>query len=374
MQGKQAHTGKNRWRASSWAKFSHRADRLVFNWEVRESLYRHLSAQVSNGHAVEEALEKFRARLKRRKRITSDKIIGDVTRRMRDGSTLAAALEPWIPTDELSIVSSGELAGRLPPALELLIESKRRVMAVQQALRSAVTTPAIYLAALYAFIWAIGRYVVPNLSGILPYERTDGLVRLLFDLGHLVSTPWAVLPIILMVATVLVLLYALPRWTGRYRIFAERFALFAYYRDVAGYTWLMGFTALLAAGMTDVAILKFQEQHATPWLQERLKALWWRMDNGASLSDALLAAGRGRTPPFGFPNPDVVDDIASLAGFSDFPERITKVASHWANDLQLEMTVMARRVGIYSEIAIYGVIGVLVIAINAMSSQLSRIG
>jgi hypothetical protein len=71
-------------------------DRLAFSWPVREALFRHMSAQVGNGVAVEVALDTFRARLQRRKKVSSDKIVADIARRMRDGSTLASALAIWI--------------------------------------------------------------------------------------------------------------------------------------------------------------------------------------------------------------------------------------------------------------------------------------
>ena len=41
-------------------------DRMAFAWPVRESLYRHMSAQVGNGITVEVALDTFRVRLQRR--------------------------------------------------------------------------------------------------------------------------------------------------------------------------------------------------------------------------------------------------------------------------------------------------------------------
>jgi hypothetical protein len=75
-------------------------------------------------------------------------------------------------------------------------------------------------------------------------------------------------------------------------------------------------------------------------------------------------------PPFGFPNPDIVDDIASLAGFSDFPVRIKKVASTWAADLEEDMKEKANRFGFYAEAVMYGVITLLIVAVNAMSNQM----
>jgi hypothetical protein len=347
------------------------ADLIAFGWPVREALYRHLSAQVGNGVTVETALDTFRLRLKRRKKVSSDKIIGDVARRMRDGATLATALGRWVPQDEASVISSGELSGNLPRSLDLVIEAKRRLARVNKALKTSMVSPAIYLVIVYGMVWVIGRFVTPGLQQALPKDKAQGLVAGLYAAGDFANSLWALIPPLVVVAMIVVVTRSLPKWIGRKRLAAENFFPYSFYRDIQGYTWLMSFSALLRAGMADVEILKRQTKEATPWLKERLHALWWRMDNGASLSAALLAKGRNGMPSFGFPNPDIVDDIDSMAGFADFPERIAVVAVQWADELEMTTLARAKAFGFWMEIAMYGVMGLLMVAINSMSTQMS---
>lgn len=360
-------------RASLASRITVAGDRMAFAWRVRQALYRHLSAQVGNSIPVEVALEKFRARLQRRKKTSADKIVEDVTRRMRDGSTLADALAKWIPQDEVSVINSGELSGNLPRSLDLVVESKQRVARVNGAMKTAMVSPAIYSVAIYGMLWAIGRYVVPGLQQALPKERAQGLVYGLYVSGDLANSLWALIPPTLLAFFIGLVVYSLPRWKGRWRIAAEDFFPYSFYRDIQGYTWLMGFAALLRAGMADVEILKRQSEQATPWLRERLRALWWRMDNGASLPAALMTKGKNGMQPFGFPNPDIVDDIASMAGFSDFSERISVVAVQWAAELESSTLARAKSFGFAMEIAMYAVMGLLMIAINSMSTQMGTV-
>lgn len=370
-------TGKRASRRKSggtwWTAIIRYGDTLAFSWAVRHGLYRHLTAQVGNTVPVETALDSYRLRLKRRKRVSSEKVIGDISRRMRDGSTLAAALAKWAPADEVAIINSGEMSGDLANSLELLIESKRRVAAVQKAVKSAMTRPIIYVIAIYAFIWALGRFVIPDLQAALPSARATGMVAWMYKAGDLANSWLSVIPPLAVSAAVYFTMASLPRWTGRYRVLAERYFPYSFYRDIQGYAWLMGFTALLRAGMPDVAVLQTQMEHSTPWLRERLHALWWRMDDGASLSVALASKGKRGMPAFGFPNPDIVDDISSMAGFSDFPERITKVAGIWASELEEAMKEKAERFGLLAELVMYGVIVLLLFAVNEMSTQLGSI-
>lgn len=354
------------------AKLTAAGDRMAFSWPVRESLYQHMSAQVGNGIPVEIALDTFRARLQRRKKISSDKIVGDIARRMRDGSTFANALSIWVPQDEVSIISSGELSGNLSGSLDLVIEAKRRIERVNSAIKSSMVTPIIYCVAIYGMLWGIGRYVTPGLQQALPIEKAQGLVYGLYVCGDFANSFGAIFPPIFIVLIIIFIIKSLPIWTGKKRISAEKVFPYSFYRDIQGYTWLMSFSALLRAGMADVEILKRQMKGSSPWLKERLHSIWWRMDNGSSLPVALLATGKNGMPAFGFPNPDIVDDIASMAEFSDFSERIAILAVQWAEAIELSTLARAKSFGFAVEMFIFGIMGLLMVAINMMSTQLGN--
>lgn len=347
-------------------------DKAAFKWEVRQGLYRHIAAQVGNSVSIEIALETFRARLQRRKRVSSDKIVATVIRKMKDGSKLSDALSPYLPPDETIVISSGEQSGNLPSALNLLVESKRRVQRVRNAFKSAMFAPVVYVILMYVVLYILGSNVIPGLQVAYPKERATGLIYYLYVAGEFANSYWAFLPPLLGLILVLIINWSLPRWTGKARIKAEGVFPYSFYRDIQGYTWLMSFTALLRAGMTDTSILLFQSSLATPWLKERVTTFWKRMDNGAGLSTALLSKGKKGMPAFGFPNPDIVDDISSLADFQDFPEKITLLANEWANDMEEDILNKAKRWGFYAELIMYIAMGLLMVAINDFSTQLSN--
>ncbi len=353
--------------------FSDHIDRMAFNWKVRESLYKHLSAQVGNGISIEKALETFRARLVRNKKMTSDKIVGDIVRKMRDGSTFANALTRWVPQDEIILISSGEVSGNLPKSLELVVEAQNRLFHVNGAIKSAFTSPLIMIVVTYGSLWFIGKYVTPGLQQALPKEKATGMTHWLYVISDLANSYWALLPPVIFIATIVVILKSLPKWTGKNRIYAENFFPYSFYRDNQGYKWLMGFSALLRAGMSDVEILKRQIALANPWLKERLHAVWQRMENGHLLQNALLLKGNNGLPPFGFPNPDIVDDIASIADFPDFPEKAVTLATQWAISIEDSTLKGAARFGFWMEMVMYAVMALLMVAINEMSTQLANI-
>lgn len=347
-------------------------DRMAFGWKTRAAMYRHLSTQMGNDIAAIPALEMFQARLQRRKKRDSAKVVGDMVRRMKDGKNLSDAMSVWIPQDEAMIIASGEMSGDPAQSFDLILEAKERVAKVKRALTSSMVTPVIYMIALLGMLWGIGAFVVPGLQAALPASKAHGLIGGLYVASAFATSWWAVLPLVLAVALITATVWSLPRWTGAGRVIAERFFPWSFYRDIQGYTWLLGFSALLRAGMSDVEILNRQAKQANPWLKERLVIVRRQMENGASLPAALYGAKFGGHPA-GFPNPDMIDDIASMAGFKDFAERIGKVAVQWADELEWSTTAKAKAFGLGVEIAMYVAMGLLMVSINSLSTQMGSV-
>lgn len=343
------------------------------SWLIREKLYRHLSTQITNGVPTDIAFVSFRKRLRRAHQIKACAMIAEVEHRMQDGATMAEALKPWIPLDEYGVVGAGELSGGLPRSLDLIIESRRRMTRVYMAFNTALVNPAIYAALTFGMLWVIGKFVTPELENSLPKSKAHGMVYTLYATGDFVTSWWVLIPLLAGIVIIVAYVWSLPQWTGKYRITAERLFPYAFYRDMQGYLWLMGFAQLLCAGLPDTAILERQKNQGSPWLRERLWAYWFRMSNGANLPDALLERGKYGLPAFGFPNPDIVDDIESLAGFPDFPEKITVLAMQWAHELEEKTLMAAKSFGRAMEMLMYGLMGLLMVAINELSSQLSRV-
>jgi type II secretory pathway component PulF len=339
-------------------------DRLAFGWTVRERMYRHLSIQVANDVTWVVALETFRARLLRRRSRRAAEVVADVLRAIKNGRSLAVSLGRWVPADEAMMVASGEQGGNLPAVLAAVINAKSKVVRVRRTVLAAATTPMLYLCALYGLVWAIGEFFLPVIEESIPRGRITGIGASLYVLGDFATSPLAgVIPLIF-VGIGLLITWSLPRWTGRGRVYAEMVFPYSFARDINGYLWLLSFSTLLSAGQPDVRILGEQAKRGTPWLRERVVAIRRRMENGASLPQALYAVG------FSFPNPDLIDDIATMAPFRDFPKRIAKIADEWADEFEWRTTRNVKAVGLVFDILMYGLIGYVLVAINSMSGQI----
>ena len=124
---------------------------------------------------------------------------------------------------------------------------------------------------------------------------------------------------------------------------------------------------MLRAGIPAVPILDEQLKAAPKYLKQRLTNIRRRMLNGEELGNALIQSG------YGFPNPDLIDDIYSSAGFKDFPARIMKRANQWADDMERETKDKMTKLGATFNVIVYGVIAFVLFAINSMSTQMGNI-
>ena len=91
------------------------------------------------------------------------------------------------------------------------------------------------------------------------------------------------------------------------------------------------------------------------------------MLNGQGLAPALETAG------FGFPNPELIDDIGSMSDFDDFPERIMRRAVQWADELEWTTKARVRALGFAFDIAMYALMLIVLLGINSLSVQIGNV-
>lgn len=347
-----------------YKKFGHFLSRLAFNWPMRAALYRHLSIQIKNDIDQVTALETFKKRLVRNKKKSCILVVNDIIHRIRNGIQLSAALRLWVPNDEAFTIAGAEMAGQIEKSFELLLDSKSRIEAVKQSMFSAFTTPLIYLCAIYGMLWAIGTFFLPHIRQVVPTKNIHGLGALLFDVGDFATSLWMIIPLIITFLICGWIAWALPNWTASYRKDIEKFFPFSFYRDLHGYVWVLTFASMLQAGISDTHILRDQSSLASPWLRQRLTALQRRMMNGEDIAYALEKIG------FNFPNPDMIDDIASMSGFEDFPERLQKRTVDWVDEMEINVKSKVKQVGFFFNILMYSLILLLLLGINSLSVQM----
>lgn len=350
--------------------FSGWVNRQFFGWKTREAVYENLATKLMNNQTDIAALERYRDMMLSRNRKTRAAIINDILRRARQSGTgLSVAFAPWIPKEEQKILEGGQRAGNIPKALETIIQLNEQKAEMQSKLKSAVSQPAFYVLVIYAFLLFIGIYITPEFSKFLP--NPTGIASLLYAEGRFVDSWQAFIPPVIALTLTGLFIWSLPRWTGPYRAKLDQHLPYSFFKETRGYIWLTSFVAMLESGIPDVEIIRQQIKDADPWMKERLRYVINELGSeGVTLPVALRNASVRRVK-FEFPNSDLIDDIDGSYGYEDSSERIQKIMRRWSYRFDKKMSKRIKMFGYSTQMAVYFIMGFLLIALNALTIQLS---
>lgn len=354
--------------------------KIAFRKSIRVPFYRHLIAQTSNDVQIKEAITSYRPRLERKKLKDTVRILDMVITSMENGLTLDAALKPWVPITEYGVLVSGVAANALAESLSQMLATQERARAIVTQIRVSFSIPAGNLAVAFAFMYFIGRSILPMFESLVPPSKADSTVRGLYDLGAF-AIGWG-LPatVVAIIASVALVIWSFPRWTGTSRVLAEKVFPWSYYRDMQGFLWLTNYASLLSSGTKELSAIGTQLTAATPWLSERLRAIRSKMQDGLLLPSALKSASPADTEgwlklnshqTFEFPSMDMIDDIESLHGFENFPQRIQKAADQWSVQIAERTALMTKIMGLFANLLTYGLIIYIIYASNDLQLALS---
>lgn len=344
------------------------------DWKMREAFYQHICDQVGNDIALDTALKNFRARLIRNKKHAQARVVLLIIQKLQNGRKFSESLEGLVGSDELDIIGAGELGGKLPFALSLILEQHARATRLKQTLRQGLSSTLGHLLITCGVLWYLASAVIPQLESAVPASNARGLVHALYVVSGFVNSLWILLVPTFLFGAVFVFLWTLPRWTGRNRLIAEQYFPYSYYRDLVGYQWLMIFTTLLTSGIPDVSILQMQSKGASPYLRERLSLLYHRLRSGGmSLAEALIAPVGHSNQAMNFPSPDINESIIALYGFSNFPERITKLVTTWAQQIETRTLNLAKSISTFFEFAMMFGMALLILAVQDLANQVGTI-
>lgn len=252
------------------------------------------------------------------------------------GESLADALDGWVSPAERLLISSGEESGRLIDSLRHIGTMSLRGSEMRDAILRACLYPIFLLIGIVVLFWIMDFVLVQRIAvlGLAP-----AIAALSGFAAACAAVKAATLPSAAGVLASLALFhYALPNWTGRTRILADRIIPFSIYRMWNGAGFLVSLAALLRSGMALSRALFIIEQNATPWLRQRVFSARGQVLAGANLGEALLARG------FGFPDSSIGRDLLVSGDRVDLPEYLERITQRWMTE-QVRKLERAAQVG-----------------------------
>ncbi|MBO1326271.1 hypothetical protein K2X14_14225 [Acetobacter sp. TBRC 12305] len=314
------------------SKFSQWIDRNVgFSQRTRLKVYAKLAVKIEQGEPIERTLLREAARRAKRRQPATARVLRQIEERIRaEALALPFAIRPFVPADEFLMLRAGDQASDLPGALRRICDTKERTQRIMAAVRKISGAPLGYIAINIGFIAYLAAKVFPSLQTLSEQNHTQSVsLRTMILISHYATVPVAILGLVLLVLMIALVIYSLPRLTGRARLYLEYLPPWSTYRDVQAYLWITGFISYLMIGTPDTEALKIQMYEASPWLRERLSKFESLMiRESLPLPAAMEEAG------FRFPSADIIDDIdESWGGEADY-ERILSLSKSWIVDIE----------------------------------------
>lgn len=348
----------NRW----WAK-------LQFDEGKRLRLYRKIAKMLSNGLPMLRILDDLQQRASHRGTRPNEPlaiILDDCRRAVQNGNLLSEGLEGWVPRSEQLIIMAGEQAGQLDKtllAVTNVVQASRRIKSV---VMSGVSYPVVIFSLVIVYVYLFGTRVIPEFARIVDPTQWKGSAKSLHVMSVFVQS-WMLLVVFVLVALVVAVLVAMPRWRGNVRAFIDRFAPFSIYRLIVGSGFLMAFSALQTAGITVEKSLIRLSMMSSPWLRERLDGALLGVRSGLNCGEALRNAG------YGFPSEEVIDDLCIYAEHRGFAEALKLLADEWLEEGIEQIALQMKLLNAFSIITLAIVIGWLVTGFFGIQQEIAAV-
>lgn len=345
--------------------FSRWLDRWAFRAGVRRRIWKRLAAQIRHGMPLDQAL-----RLQRDRATAKHAPIGRVITEIYDsidrGHPLRIALEPFVPVNEVLLISSGQKAGNLPEGFIMATEIIDAVEKLRRAVIRATAMPLLLFFLTLMLLVAVALYMIPEFSLLTDTKKWQGSARTIYIISNFIASPWGALTISLLAMAPFGLFFSFPRWTGSLRARLDQYPPFSIYRLIVGSVWMFSVATFMRAGMPIRDILdSMLTGRLSPWLRERVTAISDIYDTGKNLGESMQLAGCG------FPDRELIDDLLVYATLPEFDEHLYGMSKDWLKDGVETVEEQAMFINVACTIFIILLVSAVVIAMNPMQQELT---
>lgn len=337
-----------------------------FNAKARMRVFSKLSRYLGNGVPVSFALSelyKFTTEDGKKKNKSDAVVILNWMNSIRNGSSLSDAMEGWVPVDELSIISAGEISGNVSQALDDIIYINETKKKVKGAL-AGIIYPVVLVLTTCLYLHIFGTQVVPAFAGILPVEEWQGAGRLMYHLAYFVQN-YLIYTMLSFIMLFIVIIFTFSRWTGNIRKKFDMMPPWSIYKTVFGCGFLLSLSSLMQSGVPAPEAIRIIMKTANPWYKERLMAIRFRLLNGdVNLGEALNSCG------YNFPSKQMIMDLRSYAALGGFDEMLNKLSIQWQDD---SVAFISKQMSVFKNAAIVMMGGVFMWIVTGMFSLQQQI-
>ncbi|MDB5798431.1 MAG: Type secretion system protein [Paucimonas sp.] len=244
---------------------------------------------------------------------------------LRNGLRLSSAIEGWASPEEVMLISAGEESGRMALAMQSTIKLMEAKRAILSAVFAGLAYPVVLMLLAFAVTYLFGFKIVPSFTQAVHSDDWTGLARALMVISSFAQHYlWMVAVVV--AALVVAFFATLSRFDGPTRVMLDRYPPYSVYRILQGSTWLIAVSALVGAGMRVELALQQLSRHGSSWLANRIEEALAEMRCGLNMGEALNRTG------YGFPDPEIIDDLCVYSSLSGFEAALKHMADEWLHE------------------------------------------
>lgn len=332
----------------------------------RRRLWQKLMKMMGNDVQMLQAIDEIRERrIENGGRGSPETVaLGAWGKSLRNGMRLSAAIDGWASSEEIMLISAGENSGRLPQAMDSTVRLMEAKRAILGAVMAGLAYPLVLVIMGFAVTYLFGFKIVPAFASVARGDEWTGLARVMMSIASFAQN-WLWAAIAVAFVFICAFFYSLPRLEGPLRITLDRFAPYNVYRILQGSTWLIALSSLVGAGMRIETALEQLARNGSDWLANRLEAALTEMRGGIDLGAALRKTG------YGFPDPEIIEDLAVYASLSGFEHSLNTLATEWLAESVHRIRDQMRVVFGICILFVAGYIAFLVMGMMQMQLQMS---
>lgn len=308
--------------AKSKTSFEARMARLWFGLSARADFYSDLAAFLDAGQSPGEILQQMLLVANKRKRLKHLAfILKDVSRGLAGGSeSIGVALSPWIPAVEASMIVAGQATGKLVDSVrELAWNVGEQARIKEAAMKKGLPLLVLIVAAFGLMVYVLTMVVPQAEKMVTPAVASKLLVAPTYIAVGKWVMDWILLLLAIALGIVIAAFMSLTRWSGKYRIKADRLSLpWSMYAWTQASFFLSTVSSMLVAGQTFRDALTEIQRSASPWQKWHLRRMLAGLQKGGS---EVKAMDTGMLPE---PVMDRLLMYSTLPNFVDVMARLAK--------------------------------------------------
>lgn len=246
----------------------------------------------------------------------------DILDKLKTGSSESESLKKFLPETDVMMVEAF-VNDDISIGFKQLIEYNEKIHEMNSSLKKAVIKPAGYFIALYAIIGYFSLFLIPEILKTLPEgaELSWGSEVMVFLNDNYISM--LVWTIIIVIAIIAILSWALPRYNGSLRLTLEAVPPFSIYKIVNGCGFLNALNSLTSSGFQEFEAIEKMRDLAVAnkniYMAYRLNIIVDKMKQSASVGAALVDM------KLNFPDKEILKDLEIYSTYGILDESLSKM-------------------------------------------------